>query len=164
MEVFQQPEKENGNTGFPSKGNQGLSARRSQLRPVKNINVPKTQRKVLGNVNQNYSTKPALTKARKQDGLVLPRHEKTYPEIETFTPYHPLEYERFEVPEEHKLSDRCLAGVSLFVSLDNVKRFDALINRTLSPMESSSITYDSCETFSVLLEEITIDFPPLCDF
>ncbi|XP_075061473.1 securin-like [Mixophyes fleayi] len=172
MEAFIQLEKENVNLCFlPSKAHQGLSGlytRGSQpLRNTKKFNVPKAQanRKVLGHINQHMdSRKSASSKqvqARKRDNLV--QQSEKYPEIETFLQYNPLDYERFHVPEEHKLSDCCLAGVPLFVSMDDVKTFDALTSPVLSPMENEVINYDY-QTFAPLLEDIIIALPFMCDF
>ncbi|XP_075061474.1 securin-like [Mixophyes fleayi] len=170
MEVLIHLEKENGDLCLlPSKANPGTSAQSSkgsrQSKNAKSLNVPKALRKALGNVNvQVHSGKPASTKVQGRKLDNLEQQSEKYPEIETFIPYNPLEYERFDVPEEHKLSDRSLAGVPLFISMDNVKKFDALTNSVLSPMENELINFDSYKTFTPLFEDITIDLPLMFDF
>ncbi|XP_075715474.1 securin-like [Rhinoderma darwinii] len=175
-------EKENGGLCLlPSKTNRGQFAQISkgslQVHNAKNFTVPKPQalRKALGNINQVQSRKTASTKVDKRENSVKQRPEK-YPEIETFIPYNPLgtmsyppsviDFETFDVPEEHKLSDRCLAGVPLFVSRDDAIRFDVLASPVFSPMENEPINYGKYlgyffETFIPLFEDITIDLPLL---
>ncbi|XP_075716051.1 securin-like [Rhinoderma darwinii] len=168
MEAIMRVEKENGDLCLlPSKTNRGPFAQISkgslQVHNAKSFTVPKPQalRKALGNINQVQSRKTASTKLDKSKNSVKQRPQK-YPEIETFIPYNPLDFETFDVPEEHKLSDRCLAGVPLFVSRDDDIRFDVLASPIFSPMENKPINYDF-ETFIPLFEDITIDLPLLCD-
>ncbi|MEE6478762.1 hypothetical protein FKM82_011986 [Ascaphus truei] len=88
--------------------------------------------------------------------------EEIYPEIETFIPYNPLDYESLEVPEEHKLSHLCLAGLPLWVSLDK-DRFDALTNTVIVPMELLPMKWqcDTLQDFIPFFEDIDIDLPPV---
>ncbi|XP_069812908.1 securin-like [Dendropsophus ebraccatus] len=158
--------KENGDLShLPFKTNQGLSSVSKgslQVHKVKNFTLDKPQalRKALGNVNQQVQpNKSASTQVARKVKLVKQKFEK-YPEIDTFIPYNPLDFETLDVPEEHKLSDRCLAGVPLLVLRDDAMKFEALTSPVLSPMDNAPIDYDCFETSSPLIEEI-IDLPLL---
>ncbi|MEE6478763.1 hypothetical protein FKM82_011987, partial [Ascaphus truei] len=108
-----------------------FSKRVQSLHKVKSFNAPRTQahRKVLGNVNKPAdSSKPFMTKKVHKGKICDQISEDVYPEIETLIPYNPLDYESLEVPEEHKLSHLCLAGLPLLVSVRDKDRFDALTN------------------------------------
>ncbi|XP_056372679.1 securin-like [Hyla sarda] len=168
MEAIMWFEKENGDfCHLSSKANRGPSAQISkgflQVPKGKNFSVAKPQalRKALGNINQHVQPKKSASKkVVKKDNLVKQRGEK-YPEIEKFIPYNPLDFETFDVPEEHKLSDRCLAGVPLLVLRDDSNNAEALDRLVFSPMEIKPINYDSFEISSHLFEDITIDLPNL---
>lgn len=85
-----------------------------------------------------------------------------YPEIEKFIPYNPLDFECFDVPEEHQLSHLCLTGVSL-QTLD-IERLDKPVNLVPSPLKSSPFTWESDilhSPFFCSLDEVTVDLPPL---
>ncbi|XP_077122229.1 securin-like [Ranitomeya variabilis] len=169
MEAVMWHEKENGDLCLPSKTNcptvPQLNKGTLQMVNAKSFTVakPRALRKALGNINQVQTRKPASSKVAKNSNL---KKEKCaeYPEIDTFIPYNPLDYETFDVPEEHKLSDRCLAGLPLFVSKDDAERFAALHNPVFSPMETEPIKYDSIATSIPLFDDITIDLPVLCYF
>ncbi|XP_072006738.1 securin-like isoform X2 [Engystomops pustulosus] len=167
MDVLLQLEKENGDVYSHSKPNPGSFTRLSKALNVKSdgFNTAKLlpHRKALGNVNQHVQARHCPTKVQ-QKGQVHLKAKKTYPDIETFIPYNPLDFETFEVPEDHRLSDRCLAGVSLYMSLVDAERFEALTSEILSPMECDVINYDPFETFSPVFEDLTIDLPAACDF
>ncbi|XP_067422664.1 securin [Emydura macquarii macquarii] len=136
-------------------------------------------RKALGNVNRTLGTtnkketliqkKPVLP-AKKVTGKttkvescsVVP--EEAYPEIENFFPYNPLDFESFEVPEEHRLSHMSLTGVPLVI-LDKNKP-DRCVNMIPSPVKLSPMSWEcdllqSTTNFLSTLDEI-IDLPPLC--
>ncbi|XP_053561519.1 securin-like [Bombina bombina] len=138
-------------------------------------------RKALGNVNkQVVPQKVAMTltalkklkrhaaaakKAAKLAYLARPRKED-YPEIENFSPYNPTDFERFEVPEEHRLSHICLAGIPHMVHEKEMAKFEALINLEPAPMNLlllpwESDTTDTVPTFLAGLEEITLEMPPI---
>ncbi|XP_063784832.1 securin [Pseudophryne corroboree] len=136
----------------------------------------KTSRKALGNINKQVVNQKAVPsqkgefKAKKPVPVakkVSETHFKqNYPEIEKFVPYNPKDFESFDVPEEHKLSHICLAGVSLLVNENEATRIDALLNQELSPMDVPSFSweYDAADGLPSLLaslEEITLDIPPM---
>ncbi|XP_040297919.1 securin-like [Bufo bufo] len=167
MEAIVRFEKENA-LSLSSKTNQGLFAQTKRSLKVhngKNLTVPKPQalRKVLGNLNKQVEPKKSAAAKAKKINLPKQRSEE-YPAIETFIPYNPLDYESFEVPEEHKLGDVCLAGISLFIARDDAIRFDALTSPGLYPMENREINYDCFEMSIPLYEDINVGFPLLCDF
>ncbi|XP_073437130.1 securin-like isoform X2 [Dendrobates tinctorius] len=170
MEAVMWCEKENGDLCLPSKTNCPTVARLNkgslQMINAKSFTVakPRALRKALGNINQVQARKPASSKVAKKSNLTKEMSEE-HPEIDTFIPYNPLDYETFDVPEEHKLSDCCLASLPLLVSKDDAERFSALANPVLSPMETEPIKYDySIATSIPLFDDTAIDLPVLCYF
>ncbi|XP_069812903.1 securin-like [Dendropsophus ebraccatus] len=168
MDILLQLDKENDNLFFHSKLNRGSFTRPSKGLHHKKLNDFNTAilqpiRKVLGNVN-SVQNKHSSTKVKQKNNQVHTKSKQMYPEIETCIPYNPLDFETFDVPEEHRLSDRHLTGVALFVCLADAKNFEALTSPILSPMESELINYDAYETFSPVLEDLVIDLPLACDF
>ncbi|XP_075458054.1 securin isoform X2 [Ascaphus truei] len=141
--------------------------------------VPKPSRKALGNVNQQVENQKVVTTLKGDLKGHLPAAQKTsevvcsvkapkdsYPEIENFSPYNPSDFENFEVPEDHKLSHLCLAGVQLMVLENERARFDALMNRHPAPMDilPHSWESDSLPSFLATLDEITLDMPPIEEY
>uniref|UniRef100_A0A8C8RH41 Securin n=1 Tax=Pelusios castaneus TaxID=367368 RepID=A0A8C8RH41_9SAUR len=141
--------------------------------------LPLSVRKALGNVNRTLGSahkketliqKKQVLPAKETTGKttrvescsVVP--EETYPEIENFFPYNPLDFESFEVPEEHRLSDMSLTGIPLVI-LDTNKP-DICVNMSPSPVKLSPMSWEhdllqSTTNFLYTLDEI-IDLPPLC--
>ncbi|XP_066445359.1 securin-like [Eleutherodactylus coqui] len=169
MDVLMQLGKENGDLFFqPSKLNQGTVTQPSKVLPMKKsngFNPSKVQptRRALGNVN-HVQDGQSSTKVNQTNKAVPPRSKKTYPDIETFIPYSPLDYETLDVPEEHRLSGRCLAGVALFISSADAKQFEAIATAMLYPMENYLINYNAHKIFSPMFEDLTIDLPLPGDF
>ncbi|KAG8579275.1 hypothetical protein GDO81_010788 [Engystomops pustulosus] len=161
MEAFMLFEKENDGHYLPTMTNKGLFAQLTKgalpARNAKNLSRPQARRKALGNVNQQV---PSTTKPAKRNNSVKQTCEE-YPEVETFIPYNPLDFENCNLPQEHKLSDLNLAGVPLFVSKDDMKLV-LLVSPVFSPMESSAINYDSFEPSIPQFEDFTIDLPLCC--
>ncbi|KAM9130164.1 securin [Pangshura tecta] len=132
-------------------------------------------RKALGNVNRTLGTtnkkeiqKQALP-AKKITGKTTQVEscsvatEEAYPEIENFFPYNPLDFESFDLPEEHRLSNMSLTGVPLLILDKNIP--DRCINMVPSPVKLSPISWEcellqSTANFLSTLDEI-IDLPPL---
>ncbi|KAM4675568.1 securin-like isoform 1-T2 [Discoglossus pictus] len=140
-------------------------------------------RKALGNVNKQVMApkagatqknnpkklKAPLLAARKASVTTCPAKadKENYPEIENFFPYSPLDFERFEVPEEHKLSHICLAGVPLMVHKN--EKFEALLNIQPAPMEMPPRSWESDVTNALpslldTLDDITLDMPPFEEY
>ncbi|XP_075065992.1 securin-like [Mixophyes fleayi] len=138
--------------------------------------VQNTSRKVLGNINKQainqksvlsqkaeFKAKKPVPVAKKVPEACL---KQSYPEIDKFVPYNPKDFESFEVPEEHKLSHICLAGVPLMVNENDTTRLDALLNQELAPMEIPSFSWnldtaDDLQSFVAILDDITLDMPPM---
>uniref|UniRef100_A0A8D0G508 Securin n=1 Tax=Sphenodon punctatus TaxID=8508 RepID=A0A8D0G508_SPHPU len=143
---------------LPSASSKSLLERSHTMTPLvgKTMNVtPATShsvRKALGNVNGNLGTtkKNEILKEKnlsnkkvteKTTGVescsVVP--EEAYPEIENFFPYDPLDFDSFDLPEEHKLSHMSLTGVPLMV-FETVS--DRPVNLVPSPVKLSSVSWD----------------------
>ncbi|KAE8608029.1 hypothetical protein XENTR_v10011379 [Xenopus tropicalis] len=140
--------------------------------------VSKPSRKALGNVNkqilQNKAVMAQKINFKQNTGSIgkkvtssnLQPVKDLYPEIEHYFPYNPLDFESFDIPEDHKLSHFCLAGVSLLVQDNEVVRFDALTNIQLCPLEMPLFNTDSDCLPSLIspLYEVTVDLPPFEDY
>ncbi|XP_069510368.1 securin-like [Ambystoma mexicanum] len=133
------------------------------------VNAAPSGRKGLCNASVNLSkvvvdSKPKQVKKPK----VVPAPVKIqkvsseeYPEIEKLIPYNPLDFECFDVPEEHRLGHLCLAGVPL-QTLES-DRFDRHVNLLPSPIKPCSFTWESeilHSSFLSSLNEEPIDMPP----
>ncbi|CAI9619824.1 unnamed protein product [Staurois parvus] len=87
-------------------------------------------------------------------------------EIEKCLPYHPEEFETFDVPEEHKLSHLYLAGVPLIVYENEAAKFGALSTLEPAPMDIPVFSWES-DMSSILpdylatLDEITLSMPKM---
>uniref|UniRef100_H3AP76 Securin n=1 Tax=Latimeria chalumnae TaxID=7897 RepID=H3AP76_LATCH len=130
--------------------------------------LPQSARKALGNVNCLVTAtgriggtdgKKSTIKEKCVPSLKMPKVNKApdvemcvpvknaeddYPEIEKIQPYNPLDFENFEVPEEHRLSHLCLAGLPL-MTLEKEKKFDRFLTRLPSPMKAQHL--NSCPGF-----------------
>ncbi|XP_015271369.1 PREDICTED: securin isoform X2 [Gekko japonicus] len=84
------------------------------------------------------------------------------PEKENFFPCNPLDFESFEVPEEHRLSHLSLTGVPLMTFGNTVERFQSMIHITGKPLSISwgFDTLQSTTDFLATLDEVVIDLPP----
>ncbi|XP_075712405.1 securin-like isoform X2 [Rhinoderma darwinii] len=136
----------------------------------------KTLRKALGNVNKQVNQKPVQplkgnvtvkkAAAKKVSKASLKPDKPCYPEIETFIPYNPADFDTFAVPEKHKLSHLSLAGVGLMVNVEDAKKFESLLSLEPSPMEIPACSWESdaadcLPSFLATLEEITLELPPI---
>ncbi|XP_053318069.1 securin-like [Spea bombifrons] len=187
-------EQENGNLAasmmakdrvrLPSNSAKGLSSKGQNMFPGKvfsaSENLPKPSRKALGTVNKQLAPnkipqsgavkgKTNLNHAKKSQvserKVVAKPVKEAYPDIENFFPYNPSDFERFHVPEDHKLSHLCLAGVPLIVNDNDVARFEKLIQFQPSPMEIPTLSWESDPVnylpFLATLDEITLDMPEI---
>ncbi|NXG30569.1 PTTG1 protein, partial [Dromaius novaehollandiae] len=134
-------------------------------------------RKALGNVNRTLEapSKKEHLKQKNQPCAAKKITEKTaglesrdavaeeaYPEMENMFPYDPLDFESFDVPEEHKLSHLTLSGVPLMIFESTS---DRLVNMVPSPVKLTQMSWEcdllqSTTDFLSTLDEI-IDMPPL---
>ncbi|XP_063148541.1 securin [Candoia aspera] len=140
-----------------------------------NVNLTESQsvRKALGSLNRPLATtksqfpkgkKFLLKKAngnasRAEDNSMVP---EDCPEKENLFSYNPLDFESFEVPEEHRLSHMSLTGVPLMTFESAPDRFASTIPL---PVKQPSISWDydclqSTKDFLATLDEIIIDLPP----
>uniref|UniRef100_A0A7M4EHC5 Securin n=1 Tax=Crocodylus porosus TaxID=8502 RepID=A0A7M4EHC5_CROPO len=161
-------DQENGEAGatskdrlrLPSTSGKILSERSQVQTPLvrKTINATpvasKSLRKALGDVNRTLQSTKKKETLKTQKQLVTKSTtekttevgscnavpEETYPDIENLFTYNPLDFESFEVPEEHRLSDMSLTGVPLMVFEE--KSSDRLVNLVPSPMKLSPISWE----------------------
>ncbi|NXQ16046.1 PTTG1 protein, partial [Peucedramus taeniatus] len=87
--------------------------------------------------------------------------EEDWPEIENMFPLDPQDFESFDLPEEHKLSNINLCGVPVMVF---ERTYDRCVNMVPSPVEIEEISWESnllqsIADFLATLDEI-IDMPP----
>ncbi|KAB0373488.1 hypothetical protein FD755_015147 [Muntiacus reevesi] len=75
--------------------------------------LPKTARKALGTVNR--ATEKSITEKTVKAKSSVPASDDTYPEIENFFPFDPLDFESFDLPEEHQIAHLPLNGVPLMI-------------------------------------------------
>ncbi|NXN45462.1 PTTG1 protein, partial [Rhinoptilus africanus] len=182
-------DKENGEVGatknqlrLPS-GSSKVFSERTQVNtplPKKSISTSPAAshsvRKALGNVNR---TKGVTSKTEKigqknQPCTANKITEKTAglescdavaeddcPEIENMFPFDPQDFESFDLPEEHKISNIDLRGVPLMIF---ERTYDKLVNMVPSPVKIEEISWESnllqsTADFLATLDEI-IDMPP----
>ncbi|KGL88979.1 Securin, partial [Charadrius vociferus] len=182
-------DKENGEVGatknqlrLPSGSSKVLSERVQVNTPLPKKTLSTTPatsrsvRKALGNVNR---TKEVTSKTEKiiqknQPCTANKITEKTaglescdavaeedWPEIENMFPFDPQDFESFDLPEEHKISNIDLRGVPLMIF---ERTYDRLVNMVPSPVKIEEISWESnllqsTAEFLATLDEIT-DMPP----
>ncbi|NWV69376.1 PTTG1 protein, partial [Malurus elegans] len=181
-------DQENSEVGAPKSqlklpsGSSKVFAQRTQVNtplPKKAISTSpvasRSVRKALGNVNktEGVTSKTDKIKQKSQPCTVNKTNEKTgleschkvaeedWPEIENMFPFDPRDFDSFDLPEEHKLSNINLCGVPLMVF---EKTYDRCVNTVPSPMEIEEISWESnllqsTADFLATLDEI-IDMPP----
>ncbi|XP_030174432.1 securin-like isoform X1 [Lynx canadensis] len=74
----------------------------------------------------NFSAKKVTEKTVKAKNTV-PALDDTYPEIEKFFPFNPLDFESFDLPEEHQIAYLLLNGVPLMI-LDEERELEKLLH------------------------------------
>ncbi|NXB98954.1 PTTG1 protein, partial [Orthonyx spaldingii] len=180
-------DQENGEVGAP-KSQLKLASGSSKVLERTQINTPLPKkainaspvtsfsvRKALGNVNktEGITSKTDKIKQKNQPCTVNKTNEKTgleschtvaeedWPEIENMFPLVPQDFESFDLPEEHKLSNINLCGVPLMVF---ERTYDRCVNRVPSPVKIEEISWESnllqsTADFLATLDEI-IDMPP----
>ncbi|XP_005376324.1 PREDICTED: securin isoform X2 [Chinchilla lanigera] len=142
--------------------------------------LPKTGRKALGTVNRatensvksngplrqkpNFSAKKMPEKTVKAQSSV-PASDDTYPEIEKFFPFNPLDFESFDLPEEHQIAQLPLSGVPLMVLEEEEERG---LERLLqlgppSPVKMPSPWgADPLQSPPSVLSILDVELPPAC--
>ncbi|XP_038595967.1 securin [Tachyglossus aculeatus] len=140
---------------------------------------PKSVRKALGNVNRTLETTGKKKEPFKQKDQPIPINKitektaevencvpvsnETYPEIEKLYSFDPLDFESFEVPEEHRLAHLPLTGVPLLIlDKENHENCDDLAP---SPVKLSPLSWEAAllrSTSSLLSTMDDMDLPPVC--
>ncbi|XP_030359855.1 securin isoform X2 [Strigops habroptila] len=179
-------DQENGEVGatknrlrLPSGSSKVLSERTQVNTPLPKKTIgtsPATSRsvrKALGNVNRTQEVTSKSEKIRQKSqpctankktaglescGVVA---EEEWPEIENMFPFDPRDFESFDLPEEHKLSNINLHGVPLMVF---ERTYDKCVNMVPSPVKMEEVSWESnllqsTADFLATLDEI-IDMPP----
>ncbi|KAM6148226.1 securin [Rhynchocyon petersi] len=142
--------------------------------------LPKAARKALGTVNRAtektvktngpLKQKQPTVSAKKMTGktdkakISVPALEDTYPEIEKFFPFDPLDFESFDLPEEHQIADLPLNGVPLMI-LDEEQELEKLLDLgPPSPVKMPSLTWESnlLQSPSSILSSLDVELPPIC--
>ncbi|KFW02987.1 PREDICTED: securin [Fulmarus glacialis] len=182
-------DKENGEVGatknqlrLPSGSSKVLSERTQVNTPLpkKTISTSPAMshsvRKVLGNVNrtEEVASKMERTRQINQPCTADKITEKTaglescdavaeedWPEIENMFPFDPRDFESFDLPEEHKVSNINLCGVPLMIF---ERTYDRYVNMVPSPVKIEEVSWESnllqsTAEFLATLDEI-IDMPP----
>ncbi|XP_060692734.1 securin [Hemiscyllium ocellatum] len=91
-----------------------------------------------------------------------------YPEIETFIPYNPLDFENFNVPKEHKLDHVCLAGLPLLCLEKEEALIEKVLNKIPSPPKWPSLVqefslFDFNSHADILAELDDVELPTIED-
>ncbi|XP_016069515.1 PREDICTED: securin [Miniopterus natalensis] len=140
----------------------------------------KAPRKALGTVNRatekslkaigplkqkqtTFSAKKVTEKTVKAKSSV-PAVDDTYPEIEKFFPFNPLDFESFDLPEEHQISRLPLSGVPLMI-LDEDRKLEKLLHLgPPSPLKVPSPLWESdpLQSPSSILSTLDVELPPVC--
>ncbi|XP_044935358.1 securin, partial [Mustela putorius furo] len=141
--------------------------------------IPRVARKALGTVNRatensvktsgplkqkqpTFSAKKVTEKTVKAKSSV-PASDDTYPEIEKFFPFNPLDFESFDLPEEHQIAHLPLNGVPLMI-LDEERELEKLLHLgPPSPLKIPSPPWESnlLQSPSVL-STLDVELPPVC--
>ncbi|KAM6196280.1 securin isoform 2-T2 [Sarcoramphus papa] len=182
-------DKENGEVGatknqlrLPSGPSKVLSERTQANTPLpkKTISTsPATShsvRKALGNVNRTEGVASKIEKIRQKSQPCTANKitektaglescdavaEEDWPEIENMFPFDPRDFESFDLPEDHKVSNINLRGVPLMIF---ERTYDRCVNMVPSPVKIEEVSWESnllqsTADFLATLDEI-IDMPP----
>ncbi|KFW63315.1 Securin, partial [Pygoscelis adeliae] len=182
-------DKENGDVGatknqlrLPSGSSKVLSERTQVNTPLPKKAISTSPatchsvRKVLGNVNRTEEVMSKMEKIRQKNqpcnaNKITERTaglescdavaEEDWPEIENLFPFDPQDFESFDLPEEHKVSNINLCGVPLMIF---ERTYDRCVNMVPSPVKIEEISWESnliqsTADFLATLDEI-IDMPP----
>ncbi|KAB0352471.1 hypothetical protein FD754_017328 [Muntiacus muntjak] len=109
--------------------------------------LSKTARKALGTVNR--ATEKSITEKTVKAKSSVPASDDTYPEIENFFPFDPLDFESFDLPEEHQIAHLPLNGVPLMI-LGEERELEQLIHvGPPSPLK-------------IILSTLDVELPAVC--
>uniref|UniRef100_A0A8C8TFX9 Securin n=1 Tax=Peromyscus maniculatus bairdii TaxID=230844 RepID=A0A8C8TFX9_PERMB len=142
--------------------------------------LPKASRKSLGTVSRATEKpvktnrllkqkQPTLTvkkiteKVAKTQGSV-PASDDTYPEIEKFFPFNPLDFESFDLPEEHQIAHLPLNGVPLMILNEDSGLEKLLHLDPPSPLKTPFLPWESnpLHSPSSILSTLDVELPPVC--
>ncbi|XP_003225252.1 securin [Anolis carolinensis] len=127
-----------------------------------NLNKPLSATK-LGPIEKKLSAKKAIKSTNKVEGCSMIPED--CPEKENFFPCDPLDFESFEVPEEHRLSHMSLTGVPLMMFEKASNQFTSIVsaprNQPLMSWDNDNLsdTLQSTKDFLFTLDDIIIDLP-----
>ncbi|XP_030901260.2 securin [Melopsittacus undulatus] len=162
-------------------GSSKILSERAQVKtplPKKTVSTspgaPRSVRKALGNVNRTQEVTSKSEKLRQKSQPCAANKntaglescdavaEEQWPEIENMFPFDPRDFESFDLPEEHKLSNINLHGVPLMVF---ERTYERCVNMVPSPVKIEEVSWESnllqsTADFLDTLDEI-IDMPPL---
>ncbi|XP_004467270.1 securin [Dasypus novemcinctus] len=142
--------------------------------------LPRATRKALGTVNRateklvktngplkqkqpTFAAKKMTEKTVKAKSPV-PASDDIYPEIEKFFPYNPLDFESFDLPEEHQIAHLPLNGVPLMI-LDEERELEKLLELgPPSPVKMPSVMWEPnlLQSPSSILSTLDVELPPVC--
>ncbi|XP_017741188.1 PREDICTED: securin [Rhinopithecus bieti] len=152
--------------------------------------LPKATRKALGTVNrateksvktkgplkqnsQTFLPKAFFPLSRREIEMTektvktkssVPASDDAYPEIEKFFPFNPLDFESFDLPEEHQIAHLPLSGVPLMI-LDEERELEKLFQLgPPSPVKMPSPPWESnvLQSPSSILSTLDVELPPVC--
>uniref|UniRef100_A0A2K6L8B4 Securin n=1 Tax=Rhinopithecus bieti TaxID=61621 RepID=A0A2K6L8B4_RHIBE len=124
--------------------------------------LPKATRKALGTVNR--ATEKSMTEKTVKTKSSVPASDDAYPEIEKFFPFNPLDFESFDLPEEHQIAHLPLSGVPLMI-LDEERELEKLFQLgPPSPVKMPSPPWESnvLQSPSSILSTLDVELPPVC--
>ncbi|XP_037655145.1 securin [Choloepus didactylus] len=142
--------------------------------------LPRAARKALGTVNRateksvktngllkqkqpSFSAKKMTEKTVKAKSSV-PASDDIYPEIEKFFPFNPLDFESFDLPEEHQIAHLPLNGVPLMI-LEEERELEKLLELgPPTPVKMPSLMWESTllQSPSSILSTLDVELPPVC--
>ncbi|XP_029339784.1 securin isoform X2 [Mus caroli] len=142
--------------------------------------LPKASRKALGTVNrvaekpvktgkplqlkQPTLTGKKITEKSTKTQSSVPAPDDAYPEIEKFFPFNPLDFESFDLPEEHQISRLPLNGVPL-MTLNEERGLEKLLHLgPPSPLKTPFLSWESDPLYSPpsALSTLDVELPPVC--
>ncbi|NP_001412480.1 securin isoform 4 [Mus musculus] len=94
----------------------------------------------------------------------VPAPDDAYPEIEKFFPFNPLDFESFDLPEEHQISLLPLNGVPL-MTLNEERGLEKLLHLgPPSPLKTPFLSWESDPLYSPpsALSTLDVELPPVC--
>ncbi|XP_016022608.1 securin [Rousettus aegyptiacus] len=145
--------------------------------------LPKASRKALGTVNrateksvksvktngplkqkQSAFSAQKVTEKTDKAKTSVPASDDAYPEIEKFFPFNPLDFESFDLPEEHQIAQLPLNGVPLMI-LEEERELEKLLHLgPPSPLKMPPPPWESnpLPSPSSILSTLDVELPPVC--